>query len=132
MGQQQIFLIVLGVIIVGIAVVIGLNNFQSQAVQANRDAVIIDLNYLASDAQAFYKKKITYGGGEQSFTGYDIPFQLKTNANGTYRVLSVQPLKVKIGGIGVEKEGELGCSQGKNIKYSITVEPDKSTLQRFN
>jgi len=50
MGQQQILLIVLGIIIVGIAIVIGIDNFQSKAVQANRDAVIIDLNYLASDA----------------------------------------------------------------------------------
>jgi len=132
MGQQQIFLMVLGVIVVGIAIVIGLNSFQSKAVQANRDAVIIDLNYLASDAQVYYKKTKTYGGGEQSFTGYDIPFQLKTNDNGTYSVLSVQPLKVTIEGIGVEKEGDLGCSQSYNIKYRIIVEPDKSTLQKIN
>jgi hypothetical protein len=132
MGQQQIFLIVLGVIVVGIAIVIGLENFQSKAVQANRDAVIIDLNYLASDAQVYYKKTITYGGGEHSFTGYDIPLQLKTNANGTYRVLSVQPLKVTIEGIGVEKEGELGCSQSNNIKYRIIVKPGKSTLRKIN
>ena len=54
MGQQQILLIVLGIIIVGIAIVVGLDNFQSKAVQANRDAVIIDLNYLASDALAYF------------------------------------------------------------------------------
>jgi len=57
LGQQQILLIVLGIIIVGIAIVIGIDNFQSKAVQANRDAVIIDLNYLASDGQAFLKKQ---------------------------------------------------------------------------
>ena len=132
MGQQQILLIVLGIIIVGIAIVVGLDNFQSKAVQANRDAVIIDLNYLASDAQVHYKKTKTYGGGEQSFIGYDIQSQLKTNDNGTYNVLSTQPLNVIIEGIGVEKEGNLGCSGSNNIKYSIIVEPGKSILQKIN
>ncbi len=132
MGQQQILLIVLGIIIVGIAIVVGLDNFQSKAVQANRDAVIIDLNYLASHAQAFYKKTKTYGGGEQSFIGYDIATQLKKNDNGTYSVLSTQQQKVIVEGIGVEKEGNLGCSGSNNIKYRITVEPRKSTLQKIN
>jgi hypothetical protein len=69
MGQQQLFLLILVIILVGIAVVIGLDNFHSKAVQSNRDAVIIDLNYFASDAQAYYKKTQTYGGGDQSFMG---------------------------------------------------------------
>jgi len=132
MGQQQIFLIVLAIIIVGIAIVIGIDNFHSKSVQANRDAVIIDLNYLASDAQAYYKKTTTYGGGEQSFMGYDIQSQLKTNDNGTYSVLSTQPQKTIIEGIGVEKEGNLGCGQPNNIKYRIVVEPIKTTLQKIN
>jgi len=58
MGQQQLHLIVLGIILVGIAVVIGLGNFQSKALQSNRDAVIMDLNHLASFAQAYFKKLI--------------------------------------------------------------------------
>jgi len=132
MGQQQIFLLVLAIIIVGIAIVIGIDNFHSKAVQANRDAVIIDLNYLASDAQAYYKKITIYGGGEQSFISYDIPSQLKTNDNGTYNVLSTQPLKVIIEDIGVEKEGNIGCSGSNNIKYRIVVEPIKTTLQKIN
>lgn len=132
MGTQQILLIVLGIIIVGIAIVIGLDNFQSKAVQSNRDAVILDLNNLASDALAYYKKTSTYGGGEQSFIGYDIATQLKKNDNGTYSVLSTQSQKVIVEGIGVEKEGNLGCSGSNNIKYRIIVEPDKSTLQKIN
>ena len=132
MGQQQILLIVLGIIIVGIAVVIGIDNFQNKAVQANRDAVIIDLNYLASDAQAYYKKTKTYGGGDQNFMGYDVPEQLKENDNGTYSVILTQPLKVTIQGVGVEKEGNLGCGQSNNIKYRIVVETTNTTLQKVN
>jgi len=132
MGQQQILLLILGVIIVGIAIILGIGNFHSKAVQANRDAVIIDLNYLASDAQAYYKKTLTYGGGEQSFMGYDIPSPLKNNDNGTYSVITAQPQEITIEGIGVEKEGELGCTQSNNIEYRIIVETNKTTLQKIN
>ncbi|MBT8385883.1 MAG: hypothetical protein KJO12_00600 [Ignavibacteria bacterium] len=57
---------------------------------------------------------------------------MKTNDNGTYRVLSTQPQKVIIEGTGVEKEGNLGCGQPNNIKYRIVVEPIKTTIQKIN
>ena len=94
--------------------------------------MIIDLNYLASDAQAYYKKTQTYGGGDQSFMGYDIPVQLTANDNGDYRVISTQTQKVTIQGIGKEKEGTPSCSQTGNITYRIIVEPKKTTLQKIN
>lgn len=132
MGQQQILLIVLAIIIVGIAVVVGLNYFDKKAVLANRDAVILDLNNLASDAQSYYKKTSTFGGGEQDFMGYDIPVKLKSNDNGNYRVISLQPQEVIIQGTGVEKEGSLGCSGSNNIKYRIIIEKNSTTLQKIN
>ncbi|MDZ7766193.1 MAG: hypothetical protein U5K00_17525 [Melioribacteraceae bacterium] len=49
MGQQQLLLIVLGVIIVGIAVVVGINVFTASSAAANRDAVISDLTNLSSN-----------------------------------------------------------------------------------
>ncbi len=42
MGQQQLLLIILGVIIVGIAVAVGITMFQDNAVDQNRSAVIAD------------------------------------------------------------------------------------------
>jgi hypothetical protein len=39
MGQQQLLLIILGVIIVGIAIAVGLQLFQAGSVGANSDAV---------------------------------------------------------------------------------------------
>lgn len=129
MGQQQLHLLVLGIILVGIALVIGFENFHNKAVQSNRDAVILDLNNLASFAQAYYKKAEPYAGGGYNFIGYDIPSQLKANDNGTYTVISTQPPKVTIEGIGVEKEGNLGCTQSNNIKYRIIVKPSQTILQ---
>ncbi len=86
MGQQQLLLIVLGVIIVGIAIVVGINLFQSSAVDANRNAVIQDLNVLAAKAQEYYKKPASLGGGANSFVGFTMPTGLSNNANGTYTI----------------------------------------------
>ncbi len=101
MGQQQLLLIVLGVIIVGIAVVVGINVFTASSTQANRDAVIADLTNLASLAQQYYRKPTALGGGGNSFTGWTIPTQLDTTGNGTYTV-TVAAQSVTLVGVGNE------------------------------
>jgi len=111
MGQQQLHLIVLGLILVGIALVVGFESFNKKAIQSNRDAVILDLHNLSLIAQAHYKKTSTFGGGNNSYVGYEIPPDLTANENGTYTIIATQPQEVTIEGVGVEKEGELGCSQ---------------------
>ena len=69
MGQQQLLLIILGVIIVGIAVAVGITMFQDNAVDQNRSAVIADLTTLSAKAQQYYAKPTTLGGGGNSFVG---------------------------------------------------------------
>jgi len=62
MGTQQILLIVLSVIIVGIAVAVGITMFNQQAFTSNRSACISDMNMFAQQAQAWYKTPPTHGG----------------------------------------------------------------------
>ena len=62
MGTQQILLIVLSVIIVGIAVAVGITMFNAQSVNSNRNACIADMNNFAASALAFYKTPISHGG----------------------------------------------------------------------
>jgi hypothetical protein len=50
MGQQQIMLVVLGVIIVGIGIAVGIAEFGSESVSSNKDAIINDLNNLSMNA----------------------------------------------------------------------------------
>ena len=101
MGQQQLLLIVLGVIIVGIAVVVGINLFNANATNANRDGVISDLNNLGAMAQQYYKKPREMGGGNKTFMGWDVPSQLLNTANGSY-MADVQANQVIITGTGTE------------------------------
>ncbi len=117
MGQQQLLLIVLGVIVVGIAVVVGINLFNANAVSSNRDGVVSDLNNLGAMAQQYYKKPSSMGGGGNTFTGWTVPTQLDTTANGFY-VATVAAQSVVITGTGTEKN-----DAGVLIQHTATVKP---------
>ena len=56
MGQQQLLLLVLGIVIVGLAVVVGIQAFGENQKKANTDAVVNDAIRIASDAQAWALK----------------------------------------------------------------------------
>ncbi len=84
MGQQQLLLIVLGVIIVGIAVVVGINLFNANAEESNKDGIVSDCTNLGAMAQQYYKKPTSMGGGGNSFVAWSIPTGLDSTANGTY------------------------------------------------
>ncbi len=94
MGTQQLLLIVLGVIIVGIAVVVGINIFGTNAEQANKDALTQDCLRIAAAAQGFYRKPTMLGGGNNAFDGIDIEdcgmsddgTGAGTNVNGSYSI----------------------------------------------
>lgn len=101
MGQQQLLLIVLGVIIVGIAVVLGIAIFRQSAIDQKRDMLINEGITVANNAREYFHKPNTYGGGQYTFTGWEIPSQLLTTANGSYTAI-VSPNSVEITGTGNE------------------------------
>ena len=72
MGTQQLLLIVLGVIIVGIAIVVGIQMFGASAVEANKNAIVQDALQVAAKAQQWYRKPEVLGGGGRKFTGFDL------------------------------------------------------------
>ncbi|NOX66905.1 MAG: hypothetical protein GXO85_14200 [Chlorobi bacterium] len=131
MGQQQLLLIVLGVIIVGIAVVVGINVFTASAIEANRNAVISDLTNLATMAQQHYRKPVAMAGGGNAFnaskggTAWTIPAQLDTTANGTYTA-TVNAATVVLVGTGTESSG------GSPVKVTMTVTPTSFTSKVNN
>ena len=87
MGQQQLLLIVLGTIIVGVAVVVGINMFTTGAVNSERDALLQDVNNIASAAASYWRKPAALGGGARSFVAVSDVTVLgadSSNANGTF------------------------------------------------
>lgn len=98
MGQQQLLLVILVTIIVGIATVVAINVFGSSAKNANIDAVRQDMLTIATSAQGWYIKPTMMGGGGNSFKGLtfrDLSFPyadtttgalIARNMNGRYKL----------------------------------------------
>jgi hypothetical protein len=84
MGQQQLLLIILGVLIVGIAISVGVAGFIGGHQQANKDALIAKLTGIAADAFHYHLRPSSMGGGGNSYVGYQIPSKLVADENGTY------------------------------------------------
>jgi hypothetical protein len=105
MGQQQLLLIVLGVIIVGIAVVVGINLFNANAESSAQDTMVSEATNLGAMAQQFYKKPTAMGGGGNSFstnggatTAWAVPTAMATDASGNTFKATVTDQSVTITG----------------------------------
>jgi hypothetical protein len=91
MGTQQLLLIVLGVVIVGVAIAVGITLFKSNAEATNRDQVISDLENLGSVAQQYYRKPASFGGGEGNFGNFSLPPLDTGNGNGSFSLSTSLP-----------------------------------------
>jgi hypothetical protein len=137
MGQQQLLLVALGVIIVGVAVVVGIGMFQDNAVDHNRALVIADLKTLASKAQHYYSRPMTMGGGNNSFVGLTADDRgigmlagtaFTDNANGTYTITADgTATQVVIHGV-----GKVVMSDGTYPTYDMTVLNLAQNLTKVN
>lgn len=91
MGQQQLLLVILVTIIVGIATVVAINTFGAAADSANLDAVRQDVAQIAAAAQGYYMKPAMLGGGGRSFEGItfnDIAFSASAISDGGLAALN--------------------------------------------
>ena len=73
MGQQQLLLIVLGVIIVGVAVVVGINLFEANSRESLKNTKAAQVMSYSQIALAYYKKPKSFGGGGRSFANLPKP-----------------------------------------------------------
>lgn len=130
MGQQQLLLVVLSAIIVGISIVVGMNMFQSGSVQANIDAVTQDVVTIASRAQEWWRKPTQLGGGGRQWTGVNAKngrlwaaasFPDST-VNGTYTINAPVGNNVTIVGVGVE-DGD-----GDGTAVTVTTVIDSANI----
>ncbi len=138
MGSQNLLLILLGFVIVGVAVYVGMGYFSQKAASSARDAMMTELGTIANDALAFYARPKSMDGGNKSFTGYKAnanwrwvtpttaprdykgAFLLATG-NGTYSVLSVAATYIVLEGVG----DPVGKDNTFPIRVRAQVEPNR-------
>jgi hypothetical protein len=117
LGQQQLLLIVLGIIIVGIAVIMGITLFKTSAVEAKRDNLLNEAFNLASMAQQYYQRPKSMLGGGRKFTDWEIPQSLLVTASGRYEAV-VSEDNIVITGIGNDV-----VTGDDSVSIAVTVLP---------
>jgi hypothetical protein len=127
MGTQQILLIVLSVIIVGVAVAVGIQMFNTQAMNSNRQAIVGDLQTLGAQVMQYYRTPASQGGAGSSiavgdddalaaFLGWgDTENETDT---GTFTLIEIAAANVVV----IEGEGTETGNDGTNpVKATLTV-----------
>jgi len=129
MGQQQLLLIILGLILVAVALAVGISLFRSNAIDQKRNMLINDCIDFASLAQQYYLKPITYGGGGNSFTNWKIPTSMKSTPVGTYKITNIASDEVIILAIGTEV---VTGTDSVKVQVTIPSPPQDYQIQIIN
>ena len=120
MGTQQILLIVLSVIIVGVAIAVGITMFQNQSYNSNKTAVVGELQQYAAQVIQWYKTPTSQGGAGSptaitadaatgkviaAFVGFGTDTLTTTTETGTYTIAAATTNTITITGVGKEVKG---------------------------
>jgi type II secretory pathway pseudopilin PulG len=125
MGQQQLLLTILVIIIVGVATVVAINTMQNARTESNETSVRQDILMILNDARVYYQKPAGLGGGGKSFDDISKNHILSVepdNENGTYEI-SGSGNSVTVDGDGANDEVALTAtatmtSDGMQISWS--------------
>jgi hypothetical protein len=84
MGTQQILLVILGILMVGIAIAVGIAMFSPTLAESNKTAIVNDMMNLGQFAYRYKLTPVPFGGGGRVYTGFVVPEKLKENENATF------------------------------------------------
>ena len=128
MGQMQLLLVVLGVLLVGIAIAVGVTMFQGNAIESTRNAIVNDLGFFAQRARAYYNKPTTSGGGGRSFNGLTLGAlsSMNENANGLFFLESADEEECVSLGVGRVVAGE------DSVRVRIRVNERRNIIEIIN
>jgi len=137
MDYQQILMLILGVIIIGISVAVGLDMFTQEMTKNNRQSIISDMNIFAGVANAYYKSPPNMGGGNRIWDvdkmglwfgfNYDAVNNTIVNHNGTYLfsadgdVLTIIGTGTSIGNDGSTNVEAILQLTGENCEITTTI-----------
>ena len=122
MGQQQILLIVLGLIIIGVGIGIANQLFDTSAENSNKDSIASELLHLGMIAQQYFNKPLEMGGGNQSYIGWTIPEELDSTTSGTFKIKNSNYSELIIIGKPFAEKGYIWYIESKITKENIVTD----------
>jgi hypothetical protein len=124
MGQSQLLIIAISVLIIGIAILAGAGFFSDDAVEANKKAMINDVNHIAMNATRYYRRIGALGGGSYSYMGYVLPRGYQSNLNGSYTATPISKEVLQIRGVSSNDSTDTMVAQidtyGKASNWTFT------------
>jgi len=128
MGQQQLLIALIAVVIVGIAIVVALGMFSSGSIESQRNAIIGDLLQFAQQARSYYWRPRMLGGGDSSFEGITLRTisSVTENEHGRYYIEEATKDYVVIVGVGRVISGS------DSIRVSMRVNEKTNQLTVIN
>jgi len=128
MGQQQLLLVVIGIIIVAVAVTVAISIFRGNSVETSRNNLIVDLGFYAQKAREYYWKPRAQGGGDRSFSNVRIDNLAYStqNENGRYYVESSTVDELVLLGVGRMVSGD------DTIRVRMKVSEQRNLVEILN
>ncbi len=133
MGNQQILLIILGMIIVGISISVAIILVNENAVTSNKDALAADLLNISVKAQQYYNTPASMAGGAHTYIGLTanaagmarlVSTELSNNGNGVYSIRTAGTVSQVV----LEAVGNAEMSDGTYPTLSCIVRPGNATV----
>ncbi len=84
MGQSQILLIVLSMLLIAIASAVGITMFNSYSTTANKDSIVLEIVEIGNFAYQYRLRPTVFEGGNGKFTGVNFPAELINTPNAEY------------------------------------------------
>jgi hypothetical protein len=124
MGQNQILIIAISILIIGISILAGTGFFTDDETETNKKAMINDVNHIAMNATRYYRRIGALGGGGYSYLGYALPGGYRSNLNGSYSVNPLSQSALQIRGVSSKDTNNTMVAQidtyGKASNWTFT------------
>jgi len=128
MGQNQLILVALGFLLVGLAVYVAVTMFGTSAEESTRNAMINDLTTFANTARAWYTTPVAQSGGGQSFTGLTRGrIGVTDNANARYFIESASGDLCLISGV-----GKIVAGNDDSVRVRVRITPQRNQIEILN
>ena len=128
MGQQQLLMVVLTMVLVGVAIIVGQTMFEANAINNTQSVLAHDLLFYASKARGYYWRPSYLGGAHKDFTNILNMnlFSGGENEDGYFYIVSASTDELVLEGVGKLVIG------GDSIKVKVTVDERRSIIEYFN
>jgi hypothetical protein len=124
MGQQQLLLLVLSTVIVGLATVAGIQAFSENQAQASQDALVQRGTTIMSDVKGHLAKPTQLGGADYSASASDVLDQLGYDQDVSGDGSVSNQTTVPVQGASGNASCDLGFNSSNNTAGVLCTAPD--------